>query len=170
MQHIVPIDIIFTVFIMLFAVRGALRGFLDELLSIASLILGFLGALFFYKKGADLIRTKLPEDIRLLPEMLAFGAVFCIIFVGVKALELLVKDILLRIRLTGVDRVLGVFFGLIEGLVLVTLMLFLLNIQPFFDTLSIFNESIFVELLMPVITHYFPSMGNLPSILQGNPS
>ncbi|MDR2633567.1 MAG: CvpA family protein [Treponema sp.] len=166
MQHIVPMDIIFAVFVMLFAIRGALRGFLDELFSIAFLVMGLLGAVLFYKKGADLIRTKIPEDIRFLPEMLAFGAVFCLIFVGVKVLGLLVKDILMQVKLGGVDRVLGVFFGLIEGLVLVTLMLFLLNIQPFFDTQSILNESIFAELLMPVITHYFPATVEFPSILQ----
>ncbi|MDR1986449.1 MAG: CvpA family protein [Treponema sp.] len=165
MQHIVPIDMVFTVFVMLFAIRGALRGFLDELLSIAFLVFGLLGAVLFYKQGADLIRTKIPKDIRFLPEMLAFGAVFCIIFVGVKVLELLVKDILMHIKLGGVDRVLGVFFGLIEGLVLVTLMLFLLNIQPFFDTQSLINESIFAELLMPVIIHYFPDTLQLPAIL-----
>jgi membrane protein required for colicin V production len=162
MQHIVPIDIIFTVFVMLFAIRGALRGFLDELLAIAFLVLGLLGAVLFYKQGADLIRTKIPEDIRFLPEMLAFGAVFCIIFVVVKVLGLLVKDVLMHIKLGGVDRVLGVFFGLIEGVVLVTLMLFLLNIQPFFDTQSLINESIFAEILMPVITHYFPRTLQLP--------
>lgn len=160
-----PMDIIFTVFVMLFAIRGALRGFLDELLSIAFLVLGLLGATLFYKKGADLIRTKIPEDIRFLPEILAFGGVFCIIFVGVKVLELLVRDIIMQVKLGGVDRVLGVFFGLIEGLVLVTLMLFLLKIQPFFDTRSLFNESIFAELLMPVITHYFPATLQLPAIL-----
>ena len=164
MQHIVPMDIIFTVFVMLFTIRGALRGFLDELLSIAFLVLGLWGGALFYKQGADLIRTKIPEDIRFLPEILAFGAVFCIIFVGVKVLELLVKDILMHIKLGIVDRVLGVFFGLIEGLVLVTLMLFLLNIQPFFDTQSLVNESIFAEFLMPFITHYFPDTIPLPTI------
>ncbi|MDR2397784.1 MAG: CvpA family protein [Spirochaetaceae bacterium] len=164
MQQIVPIDMICLVFVLLFAVRGALRGFLDELLSIAFLVLGLVGAALFYKPGADLIRTKVPDDIRFLPEMLAFGAVFCIIFVVVKVLELLVKDVINRLKLGAVDRVLGVFFGLIEGLVLVTLLLFLLTVQPFFDIQSLIKKSVFAELLMPVITHYFPTTVRLPAL------
>ncbi|MDR1955412.1 MAG: CvpA family protein [Treponema sp.] len=168
MGHIVPIDIIFAIFVLLFVVRGALRGFLDEILSIASLVLGFLGAVFFHKKGAELIRTKIPQDIRFLPEILAFGGVFCLIFIAVKVLELLLKDTFRQIALGGVDRVLGIFFGLIEGLVLVTLALFLLQVQPFFDGEFLFRESRFAELLLPIIANYFPStLPQLPSLIPG---
>ena len=161
MHSISILDIIFGILILIFVVRCALRGFLTEVLSMTSVIFGILTAISFYKRGAVFIRTKVFQDVPILPEILAFTAIFCIVFVVIKILESLLKDILDRVDLGGVDRFIGVLWGFIEGLVCVILVLFILNVQPLVEKESILEGSVFAQLLIPVIEQHIPSNLNL---------
>jgi membrane protein required for colicin V production len=162
MHSIAMLDIILAILILILVVRCALRGFLTEVFSVASFIFGILGAISFYKKGTQFIRARVFQDVPILPEILAFTALFCIIFVAIKVLESLIKDIVERIDLGGVDRFMGVLWGFIEGLVCVVLVLFVLHIQPLVEKESILEGSIFAQLLLPVIEQSIPSNLNLP--------
>jgi membrane protein required for colicin V production len=151
MSGIAVIDIIFAALILILAIRCALRGFVGELLSMASVVLGFLTAVLFYQRGGAFVRTKVLTEVRVLPEILAFIALFLIVFIIIRVLESILQDIIERISLGGVDRFLGLIFGLLEGLVVVALILVVLTIQPLFDAEGILRGSIFAELLLPLI-------------------
>jgi uncharacterized membrane protein required for colicin V production len=74
------------------------------------------------------------------------------VFTAVKLLEFILRDIVKRISLLGgVDRLLGVAFGLIEGLVLVSLILWILMIQPLFNPGPLLENSLFARLLLPFV-------------------
>ena len=146
------IDFLFIALILIFTVRCALKGFISEIMSMASVVLGLLTALYFYSKGGEFVRIKFLPDVKILPEIIAFVALFLIVFASIKILEALLKDIVEGIKLGGADRVLGIFFGIAEGVVVVSLVLFILRIQPLFDPASIFENSIFAEMLLPLIT------------------
>jgi membrane protein required for colicin V production len=149
-MNIAAIDIIFIALGLILIIRCALRGFIGELMSMASVVLGVLGGIFFYRSGAAFIREKF-LDVKILPEMLAFIALFLIIFMAVKILEYLLQDIILRINLGGVDRFLGIIFGIGEGILLICLALFLLSVQPLFDPAPFLERSFFARLLMPFV-------------------
>jgi membrane protein required for colicin V production len=91
-------------------------------------------------------------DMKVVPDVLAFIALFLIIFVLIRILELMLKEIIEGIKLGGADRFLGLIFGLAEGIIVVSLILFVLTIQPLFDPASLLNNSIFARLLLPLIT------------------
>jgi len=146
------IDFIFIILIALFVIRCYLKGFISELLSMAAIVLGLLASLFFYKNGAEFLRNQYWPDLKTIPEILAFIALFLIVFVVVKLLEVMLKGIINGVKLGGADRFLGLIFGLAEGLVVVSLILFLLRIQPLFDPSSILSDSFFADLLLPLIT------------------
>jgi membrane protein required for colicin V production len=153
---------------LLLVIRGALRGFISEFMTIASVALGALGSLFLYRPGADFLRTRglqafveglpdvlhrmLPGLVRNIPEIIAFILIFAGIFLMVKLVEYLLKDIIQRVSLGGVDRFLGLLFGLAEGLALISLLLLALKLQPVFDTESLLEGSFFAGLLLPLIT------------------
>jgi membrane protein required for colicin V production len=145
------IDIIFAVLILIIIVRCALKGFVEEVMSMAALVLGFGAAFFFHKKGAVFLVERYIPDMRILPEVLAFVAIFLIVFLAVKFLEFILKDIIARIHLSGVDRFLGAVFGFIEGIVLISLVIFLLSIQPLFDIQPVLEKSYFARTLTPFI-------------------
>ena len=145
------IDIVFLVIIAIFALRCALRGIVSELMSMAALILGILAAIFTFRKTAELIRGKFVPDVKALPEIISFVAVFIIVFAFIKILETILKDIVERIQLGGPDRFLGFFLGAAEGLIIVCLLLLLIIVQPFVEPDLILEGSLLADILMPFI-------------------
>jgi len=146
------LDFIFIALVLLFIIRCYLKGFISELLSMAAIVLGLLASLFFYKNGGEFLRERFWPEMKTIPEILAFIALFLIVFVVVKLLEVMLKGIINGIRLGGADRFLGIIFGFAEGLAVISLILFVLRIQPLFDPSSILSESFFANLLLPLIT------------------
>ena len=146
------IDVIFILLILLFVIRCYLKGFVSELLSMAAIILGILASLFFYKNGGEFLRTQFWPGMKIIPEVVAFIALFLIVFIVVKLLEMMLKGIINGVRLTGVDRFLGIIFGFAEGIAVISLVIFVLKIQPLFDPSPILSESLFARLLLPLIT------------------
>ena len=146
------IDFIFIGVIALLVIRGFFRGFIKEVFSMAGLVFGVLAALFLYKNGADFLRAQFWPDLRVIPEILAFVALFMIVFLIAKIIESLIKGIILKIKLDGADKFLGLLFGLLLGIAVVSLVLFLLKIQPIFNSEAILSGSFFGNLLLPLIT------------------
>ena len=145
-------DFIFIGLIALFMIRCYLKGFVSELLSMAAIVLGLLASLYFYKNGAIFLREQFWPDLKSIPEVIAFVGLFLIVFILVKLLEAMLKGIISGVRLGGADRFLGIIFGLAEGLVVISLILFLLMIQPLFDPTGILADSFFAKHLLPLIT------------------
>jgi len=146
------IDIVFIILIGLFVIRCYLKGFVSELLSMAGFALGILAALFFYKNGAEFLRERFWPNLQTIPEVLSFIFLFIIVLIVVKLIAIMLKGIIDGIRLGGIDRVLGIIFGLAEGIAVVSLVLFFMRIQPLFDPSSVLSNSFFANLLLPFIT------------------
>jgi membrane protein required for colicin V production len=165
MNSFAVIDIVFVALAIIFAIRCSLRGFIGELMSIGAFVLGLLAALFFYKNGGDFIRTKFMPDMEIIPKILAFILLFLIVFILVKILGSILREIVEGIKLGGADRVLGTIFGLVEGIIVISLILFILTIQPLFEPKTVLGESFFAKLLLPLITGREISAGLFTGVL-----
>ena len=158
------IDIVFLALIALLMIRCYLKGFVSEILSMASVVLGVLAAIFFYKNGAVYLRERFWSDLALnnpIPEILAFLALFVIVFIIVKLLEILLKGIVKGVNLGGADKFLGLIFGFAEGVAVVGLIIFLLQlIKPIYDASLLLSGSFIANLLLPLISE----PGNLPNV------
>jgi membrane protein required for colicin V production len=155
------IDIVFIGLIFILVLRCALRGFVREVMAAASVVLGLLAALLFYKPGAAFVRTRILEDVKVLPELIAFASLMIIVFIVIKILDHIIQDIISRITLLGgIDHSLGLVLGLLEGLLLVCLVLFVLGIQPLFDQGPLLENSFFAKLLNPLMGEFrLPVLG-----------
>ena len=149
-MNMLPLDIVFGIIILIFAIRCALRGLVAEVMSWAAVAFGLLFAFLFYRRGAVLIRERFYSG-EVLPEILAFAILFFIIFIIIKILEYVLRDIISRIKLGGIDRILGAVFGIMEGLLLVSLILLIITIQPLFDPAPVLAQSFFARFLSPFI-------------------
>ncbi|GHV74024.1 hypothetical protein AGMMS49940_13260 [Spirochaetia bacterium] len=151
-MNLAIIDVIFIVLIFILVIRGGLRGFIMEIMSMAAVVLGLLTAVLFYKPGAAFVRTKILADMQLVPELIAFVALVIIVFLSIKLLEHIIQDIISRVHLLGgINHALGLAFGLLEGLLLVSLILFVINIQPLFDPATLLEQSLFARILDPLV-------------------
>jgi membrane protein required for colicin V production len=155
MTEFAILDIICALIILLFVLRCSMRGFVKELMSMAATAFGLLVGAFFYKDVAAFIRSKVMPETKVVPEILGFIVLFVIVFVVVRVVSGMLKEILEQMSLGGVDRFLGALFGLIEGLAVVSLVLFLINIQPVIDREKILGGSIFAERLLPLVSRLY---------------
>jgi membrane protein required for colicin V production len=149
-MNLAVIDIVFASLILILVVRCALRGFIEEFMSVAALVLGVLFAVLFFKQGAAFISDRL--GIKILPEVVSFISLFLIVFILVKILERILDGIVQRIDLTGWDKGFGVALGLVEGLLVVSVALFVLSVQPLFDPAPLLKDSQFAHYLMPFVS------------------
>ena len=151
MNSIPVIDLILAIFIILMIIHGYVRGFVVEFFAWAALLLAIWAAVLLYPTGAAFIRTKIMQNVKYVPEIFAFAIIFIIVMMVIKMLEYVIKDVVEGAKLRGVNKVLGLIFGLIEGLTLTALILFILAIQPVFDVSKLLSESIFAQIMLPLI-------------------
>ena len=151
MSSIPTIDFIFFFLIILMVIHGFLKGFIEELFSWAAPVLAIGIAVFMYPQGAAFIRERFMENVRIVPELLAFIAIFLLVILFVKFLGRVLRDVISGIHLGTVNKLLGAVFGIAEGLALTAIILFFLTVQPVFNVSKILSDSIFVRLLLPII-------------------
>jgi len=151
MSNIPVIDLVFLILIVLMLIRGYVKGFIEEIFSWAALVLAIWVAVLLYPAGAEFIRSKIMQDVRYVPEVLSFLAIFLIVTIFLKMVEKILKDVVTGAKLGGVNKVLGLVFGLVEGFTLTVLILFVLSVQPLFDASKIIADSIFAQILLPLI-------------------
>jgi membrane protein required for colicin V production len=93
------------------------RGFVKEALSLAIWIIAFIIASVFSPKLAPLLAAYL--DVPSLQQMAAFALLFIATLLVGGAINYLLSTLIKATGLTGTDRLLGMLFGLIRGLVVV---------------------------------------------------
>jgi len=104
------------------------RGFIKEVLSVASWALSFWVALMFYPHVATLLADYIvTPSIRLFA---AFTSLFLVTLILGALVNHLISEIVEKTGLTGTDRALGVIFGLVRGVAIVTLLVLLAGATP----------------------------------------
>ncbi len=145
------IDIVFAVLILIMALRTGFRGFIREFMSMAALILGIGVAVVFSGQTAILIDEYL--EAQAWSQVIAFLALFVLVYLFVKIFESALNRIVERINLANLDHALGFFLGVAEGLFLVFVLLLVLQIQPFVNPDPIVQSSVFAEALLPFLPY-----------------
>jgi membrane protein required for colicin V production len=151
------LDWIFIVVLAILGVRCMARGFLEEILSVASILAGLLAGLLLYKSAGELfVSWGLASTPAALPGILGFAAAFLAAFLIVKFVERLLKEGIEEAELGGVDRFLGLLLGLVEGLVLVALVLVVMDlIAPAFKSIpgyaKLLQGSFFARAILPIV-------------------
>lgn len=105
-----------------------IRGFTKEALSLAAWIVAAWIALTFSEKAEPLLRDYIEiPSIRLL---VAFVALFIItLFLGA-FVNYLISQVVKKTGLSGTDRMIGVFFGLARGIVIVAVLVMVGGMTP----------------------------------------
>lgn len=147
----VAIDIVFALIVVFTTLRGAFRGFVTELMSMAGLILGIAAAVLFSGVVAAYLDQFFGESVW--SQVAAFLAVFLIVYLLSKIFENALHTLIERIHLESLDHALGIFLGLAEGLLLTFIMILVIQVQPFFPPDRILEGSVFARLLVPLLPY-----------------
>lgn len=146
----VVIDYVFVLLLIMFTILGVMRGFIDNIFGKLSWIGGIIGAFFLYKTVSQNIFANIEN--KLLANILSFVILFIILFLIVKMVQIIVAKVFEISVLSSLDRALGFLFGIVEGIAVVFLIMFVLENQPFFQIGDISNGSFFFELLNKFLT------------------
>jgi len=145
------IDWICAIIIIIFALIGIIKGFVNNVMGKLAVILGILMACMFYGKIGDFCLNSIENQA--LRNIISFVLIFVVVFLIVKILQMIISKVFEWNILKSLDRTLGFFFGIIEGLAIVCLIILLLSLQPFYPMENIFEESFFYSLLGTIITY-----------------
>ena len=139
------IDWVFSGVILLFAIGGAIKGFIDNVFGKIAFIVGIILAWLFYKDiaGGLLKDVKVPHAANII----AFLLIFVVTFLVIKLVQMIVAKVFEWSILKSLDRTLGFIFGIVEGGAVVCLIIFLLSAQPFFNSMIILEGSFFYNLV-----------------------
>lgn len=139
------IDWVFSVIIVIFAISGVIKGFIDNIFGKLALILGIFFAYLFYKDVANGALKDIKNPV--VGNIISFLLIFVIIFLIIKLIQMIISRIFEWSILKSLDRTLGFFFGIVEGGAVVCLIIFLLDSQPFFDITGLFGGSFYYGLV-----------------------
>lgn len=139
------IDWIFSSIILVFAISGIIKGFIDNVFGKIAFIAGILLGFLFYKDVA----AGLLKDIKVpyAANIIAFLLIFVVTFLVIKIVQMIVAKVFEWSILKSLDRTLGFIFGIVEGGAVVCLVIFLLTAQPFFSTQALFDGSFYYNLV-----------------------
>jgi len=116
-----PLDMVIIVILGYSLLRGIFRGLVKEISSIIGVLTGFYTAYTYY----PLLAKPLARWISNIPylNILSFMIIFCIIFIIISILGIIIKYLLNIAFLGWVDRICGAGFGIIKGILIVSVVL-----------------------------------------------
>ncbi len=139
-----PLDMVVTIVILVFALKGYRSGFLAILINVASVVGALLFAWFFYAHLGALIAG---WGLGKVGPLLAFIAIFLASFILLRIVGGLIQG-LTKITLIGwIDSVFGILLGAVQGLLISVFFIVLIVgiIKLFMDIPAFFIDSAFYE-------------------------
>ena len=124
------LDLIVIVVVLISAILAMVRGFVREVLSIASWVAAAGAAYFLYKSVVPLVTPYI--DSHTVQRIVAAAAIFFIALIIATYITIKISDFVIDSRVGAVDRALGFLFGAARGILLVVIALLFFNwlVQP----------------------------------------
>ncbi|MFW6364118.1 MAG: CvpA family protein [Spirochaeta sp.] len=146
-----PIDVVFTLLLVILVLRAGFRGFVREFMAVAAVVLGIGSAAVF----AGVVSLWLDQILgpSLCNHVIAFLGLFLVVYLVVKLTEGALNALVEHIHLDALDHALGLFFGCIEGLLAIFVIILVLQIQPFIRIDGVLQASLYADLLMPLVPY-----------------
>ena len=137
------IDIVFLILIFVMAIKGTVNGFIAELFGKAAFLVGLLAGVLFYNDLAGVLVQWISVDF--LAQIVSFLLLFILTFLVIKILQHLLGGLFRGDILGSLNKALGFFLGLAEGVLIVAVILLVLHIQPWIQVDSLLRGSLFAE-------------------------
>ncbi len=124
-----PVDIAILVVILVSTLIGIFRGFIREVLSLASWVVALFVAYTFAGQGAVYLEPYIAQTE--LRGIASFAAIFICTLILVSILSYIIYRIFALAGITGLDRSLGGVFGIVRGAVVVALLILAATFMDF---------------------------------------
>ncbi len=116
-----PFDMLAIVILAFCVIRGMFRGLIKELSSVIGVLGGFYAAYTYYTVPAEPLSRWISDPATV--NIFSFLLIFCIVFLVISMLGVVIKYVLNIAFLGWFDRICGTAFGLLKGILLVSVLL-----------------------------------------------
>jgi len=123
------VDVAIVAFVVLFAISGARRGLIRQILQIAGIVAGFVCAIYFSHVFAAWIESRFGAP-NVAARVAAAAAIFIVVVVAFHLAGLFLRKIAQISMLGGLDRIGGAVLGAVKGVLLASLLLVILLDLP----------------------------------------
>jgi membrane protein required for colicin V production len=106
--------------------KGFTKGFIYEVASLIALILGVYGAIHFSDFTAEVIQDTFKYESQYM-EYISFIVTFIAIVIGINLIGRVMDKLVEAVALGFVNRLLGVAFGLLKGIIILSIVVHLIN-------------------------------------------
>lgn len=155
------IDVVIIVFVLIFCVKGYVKGFINEIFTLIIIVLGLTGAFLFYKPLSFSVFTFIEN--RSLSFIVSFLAIFVFITVVLIIIRNAITKMVDSFQLTNLDYLLGLLVGLIKGTVLIGAILIFLKNHPVMNLDITINRSLIFPFLESI---FFTGLSMFPENLE----
>ena len=139
------LDIIFSIIVLVFALGAWMNGLIKELLGKLAPVVSILVAALFFGSLTPAVQRSIPQPA--LSAVVAFLTLFVVTFLAVKIVQKLLSVVFSGDILGSLNRVLGLLFGVVEGLAVVSAVIIVLLVQPWFSVDEAVQSSLYWQLL-----------------------
>jgi len=153
------VDVIIIFVIVLSALFGLLRGFMQESISLAKWIIATWIAATFAPKLAPMLPAAIESEA--VRQAISFASLFIIIFILGSIVAHLVSRLLIKTGLTSLDRVLGIGFGILRGAVIIIIFVIVGGHFPQLPQQDWWQQSLMLERFEDMVIwmqDYIPNM------------
>ncbi|MBN1525340.1 MAG: CvpA family protein [Spirochaetales bacterium] len=146
-----PFDIVVVVVVIVLMVRGAMRGFITEILSTAAPFFGILCGALISGHIAPVFSFLTGSPDNFINRIIAFLVVFLVIYLVSFILQRVFHQIIDELNLENADRALGFFVGALEGIAVVIFAVLIMSLLPFQEVCTLLFDSMAGRLLLPLL-------------------
>jgi len=142
-------DVIGIVVLLAAGFRCAFRGFVAEFLSVLAVLTGLTLSILFTSSLTPVLAPYLGETFW--TPIVAFLLIFLIGYVIIKIIESTLHRLIEKIQLEKLDQALGFFLGLVEGIIILAVLVFILQLQNVIDVKDLLADSFIARVLQKII-------------------
>ena len=146
-----PLDIVFIILLAILVIRTTVRGFVAEFMAGAAVLGGVLAATLLSGVVAPLLEQVI--GVSMWNQVIAFLAIFILVYLIVKLSETWLANAIENAEMENLDKALGFFLGIVEGVLVIFLLLFIIYVQPFFDGAALVDGSFFGAVFSPLFPY-----------------
>ncbi len=148
-------DIIVVAIVVIFAIRGLLRGFIKEIISLAGILFSIWAAFTYYPALVPYLEFVQNPAWR---NICAYIVIFIIGILLAHTAIIILQRIVSIAFLSWADKLLGFCFGLLKGLLICAIIVTIIGI--FFNNILVIDQSVtipYLNMLMEYVQSHMPS-------------
>ena len=161
-----PPDILIIIILGFFTFNGFRNGFIKEAARILGMVSGYITANNFYDDLMPFLEIHISNPNIL--TVVSYLCVFCVTLVIINTLAMLLQKIFELILLGWLNRLLGTLLGLIKGILVVSIIIFILEIA--FNAAAPLRSVVLEAALALVFGTLSVRVAETLTLLKGNPS